>query len=232
MTRRERLERKLEKRQEWAASRAAKRDQARDAAFSVPLPPGGEPIKIGHHSEKRHRGAIAKVHSHMERSFEHSDMEKHHRGKAGGLAHQLNTCIFSDDPDAIEQLGGRVAQLEAQRDRAKAINASWRKAGRPAYGCDRFTDWFSAELSPKEQEHVVCNMARDPLKRGPFPSYWISNIGANIRRLKGRAGEIERQQDRQSQAEASPGGVSRPAMMVGGASSRSTRSQPGRSWLT
>lgn len=61
MTRRERLERKLERRQQWAESRERKAESARRASDAVLLPPGGEPIKIGHHSEKRHRAAIRKA---------------------------------------------------------------------------------------------------------------------------------------------------------------------------
>ena len=130
MTRRERLERKLEKRRDWAAGRAAKSEASFSAAHDTPLPPGGEPIKIGHHSEKRHRAALAAVDNRMRKGFEHADMAKHHRGKAMGLEAQLDGSIFSDDPDAIEQLEAKLADLEADRERRKRANADWRKGGR------------------------------------------------------------------------------------------------------
>ena len=56
MTKRERLERKLQKRRQWAAARrdaATQRFAAADAAVvHIPL---GQPILVGHHSEKAHR---------------------------------------------------------------------------------------------------------------------------------------------------------------------------------
>ena len=56
MTRRERLERKVEKREEWA-DKARVRSEASFAAASaisdrIPL---GQPILVGHHSERRAR---------------------------------------------------------------------------------------------------------------------------------------------------------------------------------
>ncbi|KQQ18732.1 hypothetical protein ASF48_17590 [Rathayibacter sp. Leaf299] len=55
-----------------ADRRAAQADDADDAARRAlrRLPEGGEPIKIGHHSETRHRNAIAKADAAMGRSVE------------------------------------------------------------------------------------------------------------------------------------------------------------------
>ncbi|MGD9724772.1 MAG: DUF3560 domain-containing protein, partial [Pirellulales bacterium] len=61
-TRRERLERRLEKRQEWGEKRDAQATQLFDRAHmlaqQIPL---GQPILIGHHSERGHRRHIAKI---------------------------------------------------------------------------------------------------------------------------------------------------------------------------
>ena len=66
MTRRERLERKLEKRQEWAekaeARSTARYKAARAAVENIPF---GQPILVGHHSERRHRAAIARSDANM-----------------------------------------------------------------------------------------------------------------------------------------------------------------------
>lgn len=50
-----------------ANSDAAWDKHMRDVAS---LPVGGEPIKIGHHSERRHRNAIDKAHNSMRRSID------------------------------------------------------------------------------------------------------------------------------------------------------------------
>jgi hypothetical protein len=46
------------------------------------LPEGGEPIHVGHHSETRHRNAIAKADTAMRRSVEASRDAEHARGRA------------------------------------------------------------------------------------------------------------------------------------------------------
>lgn len=56
--------------------KADRRTAAADAAWSASeraaavLPPGGEPIKVGHHSEGRHRRAIDRAHNTMGRAVE------------------------------------------------------------------------------------------------------------------------------------------------------------------
>ena len=71
MTRRERLERKLEKRLEWAEGRNRKANAAFDAAHrAVAGIPFGQPILVGHHSERRHRRDLARHDSAMSRGCE------------------------------------------------------------------------------------------------------------------------------------------------------------------
>jgi len=124
MTRRERLERKRERRQEWSKKAAAKSDTAFATAHriadSIPL---GQPILVSHHSERHARRDAERIHNGMAKGIEESDLAKHHASKADGLAHQLDRSIFSDDPDAVEALEAKVAALEAERDAMKAANA-------------------------------------------------------------------------------------------------------------
>jgi len=67
-------QRKAEKYRNSAASRTAKSEQYRNAADEgkefLSL---GEPIKIGHHSEHRHRALIERNRNRMEKSFEFAD---------------------------------------------------------------------------------------------------------------------------------------------------------------
>lgn len=197
MTRRERLERKLEKRQEWAESRERKADSARRASDAVPLPPGGEPIKVGHHSEKRHRAAIEKCHNLMYQSFDHQKMAEHHTEKADGLAAQLDGSIFSDDADAIEQLEARIAEREAERDRIKAYNASCRK-GKP-----------DLSLLDDKQRRDILSIAKHCSyqlgKTGQFPSYTLSYLSKNIKSDQKRIAEIRTRNRRQAEADAAGG---------------------------
>lgn len=132
MTRRERLEAKLAKRREWAASREAKRDaafqRAHDLVKDIPM---GQPILVGHHSERHHRRTIERSEAAGFAGIEHSKMAERHRQKAGGLDMQLD-AIFSDDADALERLSEKVEELEAKRAQRVAENKAARKEGRPA----------------------------------------------------------------------------------------------------
>lgn len=124
MTRRERLERKLERRLEWAGSRLGKADSLRsvdahlkkDHAFNTQ--PGRIPAR-------------ERMNAREKKAYEHEDIASHHEEKAAGLASQLRRTIFSDDPDAVEQLQEKIARMEARRDDMKERNAEHRKAGKP-----------------------------------------------------------------------------------------------------
>lgn len=125
MTRRERLEARLERRQDWA-DKAAQRSQqhattAHQMADAIPL---GQPILVGHYSEKRDRRYRERIGGHASKSVEESDKAAHHIARAGGIADQLDRSIFSDDPDAVEAIEARIAALETKRDAMKAANAT------------------------------------------------------------------------------------------------------------
>jgi hypothetical protein len=200
MTRRERLERKLEKRQEWAEARkaraAARFQAAHNATAGIPM---GQPILIGHHSESRHRAALARSDANMRAGCESSDMAKHHESKAAGLEAQLEGSIFSDDEDAIEQLEAKIAVLELERDRIKAYNASCRK-GTP--------DESLLDDAQRADLHVVRRVCPYQLgKNGSFPGYKLQYVGAGIKRAKERIEQIKARNERTAKAEASAGGV-------------------------
>jgi len=184
MTRRERMERRLERRLDWAASRDSKAatafDKAHRIADQIPL---GQPILVGHHSEAHARRDVDRIHSGMSQGVESSRMAEHHRSKAAGIADQLDRSIFSDDPDAPERLRERIAELEAQRDTRKRANAAYKRGGIQA---------VRAEVGDKIALDGARTMQLCPWEKVPFPPYSISNLGANIRRLRERLSQVER----------------------------------------
>jgi len=200
MTRRERLERKLEKRQEWAAARerdaAARFEAARKATEHIPL---GQPILVGHHSEKKHRAAIARSDSNMRAGCELASMAEHHEEKAAGLERQLDRSIFSDDENAIAALEERIAEREAKRDRMKAINAAHKKFLKNPASLD------TAPLSDEEKAFIRAYKPAYSWEPHPFPPYAFQNLGGNIRRDKERIEEIKRRTARIEKAEAAGG---------------------------
>lgn len=86
------------------------------------LPWGGQPILVGHHSEKRHRRDQERSHDLMRKSID----EGREADRLEGIS--ASTGISSDDPDAIMLLREKLAGLEAQRARIKAFNKAARKA--------------------------------------------------------------------------------------------------------
>lgn len=199
MTRRERLERKLEKRQEWAASRdrkaAAAFGQARSLTDGIPL---GQPILVGHHSEKRHRRVLERSDNAMRRGVESEKMAAHHRSAAAGLEHQLDRAIFTDDDNAVAALEERIAEHEAKRDRMKQVNALYRKrdaAGLAALGID--LDKLDARL---KEAGAYWGSA-------PHLPYELTNLGARIRDDRKRIEVVRAQQARTVAARNSRNGV-------------------------
>lgn len=196
MTRREYLEKKLEKRAEWAAGREAKSTAAfnrfRSIGDGIPM---GQPILVGHHSEKRHRRDIGRMDSALRQASESSQMAELHRSKAAGLEAQLDGSIFSDDPDAVEALEARISELEAKRERKKGSNKAFKK------GDQAWSEFLGITL---EQAAA----ARKAIMEGyswtqqPHPAYELSNLGGNIGRLRKRLVDVKARAARMEKAEA------------------------------
>ena len=196
MTRRERLEAKLEKRREWADKRekeaAARFAGVRRITDNIPF---GQPILVGHHSERHARADQRRIDSGMRAGFDAQNMAAHHIGKAGGLADQLDKSIFSDDTDALERLQERIAELKAQRDAMKKSNAAYRKG--PAA--------WAAHLGVSSEREAALRTkieADYSWQRQPHPAYELTNLGGNIRRLEKRLDEVADRAERTAKAEA------------------------------
>lgn len=173
MTRRERLEARAAKRAQWAQSRERKSEQANDRAHELSKRfEMGQPILVGHHSEKSARSAQQRMWDATERAVEHADKAREHASVSAGIRSQLDRSIYSDDEDAIERLEERIASLEAQRDRMKVRNAEFRKAHGPAL-------------------RGMTSYQRDQAM--PHQSYELTNLGGNIRRNRERLEQLKRQ---------------------------------------
>lgn len=186
MTYRERRQHRAERLQAWAEQRKAKADASYQRCTEIASNiPAGQPILVGHHSEKRHRKDLERMDSAMAHQLEHQQKAEDMEARAENITSQLDRSIYSDDPDAIEQLQRRVAELEAERDGIKAFNVSCRK-GEPDAG-----------LVPLKHRHDVGS--RYMSKDGQFPPYVLSNLNGNIRRNRKRLEQLQRraQQGRQ-----------------------------------
>lgn len=92
--------------------------------------------------------------------------------------------ISADDPNAIEKLKIRLADLQKAQDTMKGVNAYYRKHG-TVEGCDL----LSQDALEKIKASMGCNWH---MEDKPFASYALSNNSANIRRIKKRIEELEK----------------------------------------
>ena len=182
--RRQRLER--------AADRARDdSDQSfRGADAAVAGIPFGQPILVGHHSEKRHRRALQRCDDRMRKGLTRLREAEDYARRAAAVG---QGGISSDDPEAVDKLGDKAQQLRAQRDRMKAINSAWRKA-KGARGWS-----LGLDLTQHEADDIASTARAQPFYNGvPYPPYALTNIGARIRDAEKRTQQLQHLAERVS----------------------------------
>jgi hypothetical protein len=124
-------EAKIEAKRERYAERAEKlRAQAKDLdkarRETADLIPMGQPILVGHHSERRHRRDLERMDRQMRKAIEAERKADHYERKAERYG---THGISSDDPEAVAKLETKIAELEREREEIKAFNRKARKEG-------------------------------------------------------------------------------------------------------
>lgn len=177
---------------EAAAERAAAESNAahkrsRDLLAGIPV---GQPILVGHHSEKRHRRALDKSWDALGKAVA---ADKQARKLAAKAASVGTGGISSDDPDAIEKLREKLTGMEADRELMKLVNALIRKKDRA--GVVEALGERYPKKSAETLESLASNLMSPPehcaWMGAGFPAYALSNLGANIRRVKERIAALE-----------------------------------------
>ena len=96
--------------------------------------------------------------------------------------------ISADDPQAVQKLQSKLADLEKSQETMKAVNAYYRKH-KTLDGCPH--------LSPENIEKLKAGMSRS--WRGenakPFEAYALSNNNAEIRRVKSRIQDLSKKKE-------------------------------------
>lgn len=185
--RRERLLNQAEKARGEAAESGEARRRMSDR---IPM---GQPILVGHHSERRHRRDIKRIDQAFSKQHEAYEKAQQLERRAAGVG---RGGVSSDDPDAIAKLRVQLASDEASRDAGKAVNkligAAVRKAKKAA-GEDGNLDYEAIvrglNLGAADERAMVA--ACRVYQGYRAPKYDFANVGANIRRLKARIAELE-----------------------------------------
>lgn len=137
--------------------------------------PFGQPILVGHYSEKRDRSYRRKACNAIDKGFE---LQKA-AGEAEARAAAIGTGgVSSDDPDGIEKLTEQLNERKAMQAAMKARNDAWRKAGNKA-GRQPDGQWIEPPCAP----------------------YQLSNNSANIRRIEDRIKTLAKNATRESREE-------------------------------
>ena len=91
------------------------------------MPRGQGRTRHGHGGKRSKQPAVA----------EYCRRKPSMNSRADELERQADRAIYSDDHDAIEKLTARIAALEAERERIKAVNKAVRR-----YGLQRLIQWI------------------------------------------------------------------------------------------
>lgn len=152
--------------------------KARDMASVIPF---GQPILVGHHSERRDRNYRGKIHATFGKSFALQDKADHYAKKAETVG---TGGISSDDPDAVTKLSEKLAGLERSQERMKSANKIIRSKQTTegkilALVALGFSEAGAAEV-----------LEKDFAGRVGFPAYAIGNNNAVIRSTKQRIKQL------------------------------------------
>ena len=177
-----------DKRQERIARYAARAENARtragglfgEARQAVAGIEPGQPILVGHHSEQRHRRALARHDNKMGKAFEAQDKAEYWDQRAAAAA--ANTAIRSDDPQALEKLRAKLEQLTQAQEAMKRVNSAYKAGKLDELG-------YSPEQIAALEQRVN---AAYSWEQQPYPGYLLKNNNANMRRIRQRIEELER----------------------------------------
>jgi hypothetical protein len=176
-----------EQRAERLAERAEKKrvesenvaSRARTMQDAIPF---GQPILVGHYSEKRDRNYREKIGRAWDRAAELSKEAKDLKRRAQAAA--CNTAIYADARDPIVELDARIAELEANQETMKKANVLIRKSLKG----DKEAQKALVDLLGEKELARIMNPP-EGYCRG-YEQFSLSNNSANIRRLKVRREQL------------------------------------------
>jgi hypothetical protein len=169
--RRERLTARAVKAQNEADTRFGK---ARSEVAQIPF---GQPILIGHHSERKHRAALNRHDRAIRKGIEAMDYAEKLAAQAAAVG---AGGISSDDPEALVKLQAELDRAVKNQELMIAANKLIKKNDRVGLA--------ALGLSEAQIDQLF---TPDFAKRIGFPGYALKNNNASIRRIKERITSIQ-----------------------------------------
>lgn len=156
-----------------------KRSQAQNLYSSAKqradMIPFGQPILVGHHSERADRQNRERITNTFRKSFEMSKQADELERRANAASN----AISSDDPDAVTKLKKKLGELKAAQDLMKKANRLLRKGD------------VQGLVDLVGQAHADELQKPDFMGRVGFADFQLKNNNANIRRISQRIEDLE-----------------------------------------
>ena len=171
-----RVERMRAKAARLGAASESAHAQARKVGDMIPM---GQPILIGHHSQRRHVRDLDRMQRGLERSLDLSNQATALERRA--TRSEKGRAVSSDDPEAIEKLRDKLSRLNANRGRMRAANAAIRAGGDVVAALGR--------LGFREDEARKL-LEKDFAGRIGFADYALRNAAAEAGRVERRIREM------------------------------------------
>ncbi|BAV04427.1 protein of unknown function [Filimonas lacunae] len=138
--------------------------------------PMGQPILIGHHSEKGHRRLLERSNNAMRGSVEADKAADHYEDRASSIRN--NKTIATDNPDALQLLRDKLARLQAAHELLKQAGKLYRKNPNDKDGYMKLPG-------------ATIGQWNDMVKYGGIKRFEIANSNQNINSVKKRLEEQE-----------------------------------------
>lgn len=178
MTREEKRQKRVERYERLA-------EQAKEASNSAfekshrmsEIIPFGQPILVGHHSEKRDRRYREKIDNTMRKSVQLDEKAEYYKSKAEAAA--KNDNIYLGDEDAVERLTEKLEGLKRSQEIMKAVNKIVRDKKKTRE--EKIEALKVYGLSERQAEEV---MTPNCMGYIGFASFSLTNNNANIHRVE------------------------------------------------
>lgn len=195
LTREERKQRIVERLQARIQTHEAiaksKFERERQISACIPM---GQPILVGHHSERRHRRDIERMRNLMQSAFAHQTI-------AERLEDRLDTAgrsISRKDADAIELYQEKLKRIENNRECMKNANKILK--------CKDSDETKIEKLKLLGYTMADCLDLLKPDFAGRIGfSYHLTNSGAKVRRIKQKIEQLQRERSRTTSEETRDG---------------------------
>ena len=188
MTYRERREARAERLRGWAATRNTDATQTLDGIRERYRGDHAFNTQPGHIPER------ARVNAREDHAFESMQKAESMDSKAASIESATDRAIYMDDSDAKERLEEKIATLETERDRRKAVNMESRKHKGSK---EEFVAWLETTAEPRDRAEFLAliSMYQGSIR---WAKYDLTNIGGTITKERKRLAILQNPQPQRS----------------------------------